>query len=202
MKIAIISGSHRKNSQSDKIANYLIKELNSKHSISTYFLSLSSNPIPFMDEDFFNPEDSNWKNIWTPISSELQSCDGVILVTPEWHGMVPAGLKNLLLLTAVKEFGHKPGLIVSVSAGISGSYPVNELRTSGYKNTRLCFIPEHIIVRDCTHVLNFEAPENPADEAIRARITYALNILSEYTKALKNVRESNKIDHKTFPNGM
>lgn len=202
MKIAIISGSHRKNSQSDKIANYLIKELNSKHSISTYFLSLSSNPIPFMDEDFFNPEDSNWKNIWTPISSELQSCDGVILVTPEWHGMVPAGLKNLLLLTSVKEFGHKPGLIVSVSAGISGSYPVNELRTSGYKNTRLCFIPEHIIVRDCTHVLNFEAPENPADEAIRARITYALNILSEYTKALKNVRESNKIDHKTFPNGM
>ena len=155
-----------------------------------------------VDEDFFNPEDSNWKNIWTPISSELQSCDGVILVTPEWHGMVPAGLKNLLLLTSVKEFGHKPGLIVSVSAGISGSYPVNELRTSGYKNTRLCFIPEHIIVRDCTHVLNFEAPENPADEAIRARITYALNILSEYTKALKNVRESNKIDHKTFPNGM
>ena len=202
MKLAIISGSHRKNSQSEKISKYLIKELNLKFSVSAYLLSLSENPIPLMDEDFFNPEDLNWKKVWQPISSELQSCDGVIIISPEWHGMVPAGLKNLLLLSSVKEFGHKPGLIVSVSAGISGSYPVNELRTSGFKNSRLCYIPEHIIIRDCTHVLNFEAPENPADEAIRNRISYTLNILIEYSKALKLVRESDKIDHKTFPNGM
>ncbi|KAB8037822.1 NADPH-dependent oxidoreductase [Silvanigrella paludirubra] len=202
MKLAIISGSHRKNSQSEKISKYLIKELSLKFSVSTYLLSLSENPIPLMDEDFFNPEDPNWKKVWQPISSELQSCDGIIIISPEWHGMVPAGLKNLLLLSSAKEFGHKPGLIVSVSAGISGSYPVNELRTSGFKNSRLCYIPEHLIIRDCTHVLNFEAPENPADESIRSRITYALNILLEYSKALKLVRESDKIDHKTFPNGM
>ena len=202
MKIAVISGSHRKNSQSNKISQYIIKELNSKLSISTHLISLSENPIPLMDEGFFNPEDVKWKQIWKPISDELQSSDGIIIVSPEWHGMVPAGLKNLLLLCSVKEFAHKPGLIVSVSAGVSGAYPINELRTSGYKNSRICYIPEHIIVRDCAHVLNHDVPESPADEMIRSRISYALNILAEYSKALKSVRESGKLDHKTFPNGM
>ncbi len=202
MKIAIISGSHRKNSQSEKVSRYISKELNSKLSISTYLLTLAENPVPLMDENFFNPDDEKWKKVWKPISDELQSSDAIIVVSPEWHGMVPAGLKNLLLLCSVKEFGHKPGLIVSVSIGAGGAYPVNELRTSGYKNSRICYIPEHIIVRDCGHVLNNDVPESPADEMIRNRTLYALNILVEYSKALNSVRESGKIDHKTFPNGM
>ena len=202
MKISIISGSHRKNSQSEKISRYLANELNTKHSISTHLLLLAENPIPLLDENFFNPEDVKWQNIWKPISEEFQSSDAIIFVVPEWHGMVPAGLKNILLLGSPKEFGHKPALIVSVSAGMSGSYPVVELRSSGYKNSRICYIPEHIIVRDCTHVLNQQTPENPSDEMLRSRITYALNILTEYAGALKSVRASNKIDHKSFPNGM
>jgi NAD(P)H-dependent FMN reductase len=202
MKISVISGSHRKNSQSEKISRYIVKELDSKLSVSTYLVTLAENPVPLMDEGFFNPEDEKWKKVWKPISEELQSSDGIIVVSPEWHGMVPAGLKNFLLLCSVKEFAHKPGLIVSVSAGVGGSYPVNELRTSGYKNSRLCYIPEHIIVRDCTHVLNHDVHESQADEMIRTRILYTLNILAEYSKALKSVRESGKLDHKTFPNGM
>lgn len=202
MKISVISGSHRKNSQSEKVSRYLIKELSSKLSISTYLLPLAENPLPLMDEGFFNPEDEKWKQIWKPISEELQSSDGIIVVSPEWHGMVPAGLKNLLLLCSVKEFAHKPGLIVSVSAGTGGAYPVNELRISGYKNSRLCYIPEHIIVRNCTHVLNQDTPESQEDGVLRNRISYTLNILAEYSKALKSVRENAKLDHKTFPNGM
>ncbi|APJ04363.1 NADPH-dependent FMN reductase [Silvanigrella aquatica] len=202
MKISIISGSHRKNSQSEKISRYLMNELTKKLAVTTHLVTLNENPIPLMDEEFFNLESQKWNKVWNPIATELQSADGIIVVTPEWHGMVPAGLKNLLLLTSAKEVGHKPGLIVSVSAGGSGAYPINELRTSGYKNSRICYIPEHLIIRDCTHVLNNDAPESPADEAIRQRITYTLNILIEYAKALKSVRESGKIDYKTFPNGM
>ena len=40
---------------------------------------------------------------------------------------------------------HKPGLIVTVSAGLGGSYPVTELRISSHKNTRLCYIPDHVL---------------------------------------------------------
>ncbi len=50
-------------------------------------------------------------------------------------------------------------LIVAVSSGAGGAYPVAELRMSSYKNSRICYIPEQIIIRDVENVLN-EAGEN------------------------------------------
>jgi hypothetical protein len=90
-----------------------------------------------------------------------------------------------------------------VSASRGGAYPVSELRASGYKNTQICYIPEHIIVRNAKQVLN-PNPENPLDEDIylRKRIPYALNLLYSYTDALAQVRNSGIPDYKAFGNGM
>jgi hypothetical protein len=39
-------------------------------------------------------------------------------------------------------------LIIAVSGGAGGgAYPVAELRMSSYKNSRICYLPEHLIVR-------------------------------------------------------
>jgi len=45
------------------------------------------------------------------------------------------------------ELGHKPALIVAVSSGDGGAYPVSELRMSSYKNNRLCYIPEQVALK-------------------------------------------------------
>jgi hypothetical protein len=96
-------------------------------------------------------------------------------------------------------------LIVTVSASRGGSYPVAELRMSGYKNNRIAWIPEHVIVQ---HVgSNLNAPDGTAelakeDALIRQRLHYALRLLEEYGKALRQVRASGVIDHKTFKSGM
>lgn len=203
MKISLIAGSHRKNSESNKVAKYMEAVLQKNHSVSTFLFSLSSNPLPLFDEDFYAPENEKWAKSWAPIATEFQSSDAFVIVTPEWHGMVPAGLKNLFLLATPKEFGHKPALITSVSSGTGGgAYPVNELRTSSYKNNRICYLPEHIIIRDCANLLNTEIPANPIDEAVRNRINFTTNLLVEYAKALRNVRESKVIDYKSFAFGM
>jgi NAD(P)H-dependent FMN reductase len=200
MKIGIISGSHRKNSESDRIANFInskIKEL----SLETYFCSLASNPLPLWDESVWAGS-QEWKSLWSPISLELKSCDGFVIVSPEWSGMVPAGLKNFFLLCGGDDLAHKPGMIVSVSSGIGGSYPVAELRTSSYKNTRLCYIPDHIIIRNCTSMLNETVATEDRDKSLRDRIDYSLKVLIEYAKALSVVRKSGCIDLKTYPHGM
>lgn len=204
MKIAIISGSHRKNSQSEKVSLFIIerfKKLFPQH-METELINLSQNPIPLFDDDFFDKENEHWKSIWTPYLETLKSCDGVVVVSPEWSGMVPPGLKNFLLLASGAALAHKPGLIVTVSASINGAYPVNELRTSGYKNTHLCYIPEHVIVRHAEQVLNGETPSDTHDEELRSRLDYSIKVLAEYTKALALVRDSGVIDHKHFPWGM
>ena len=73
-------------------------------------------------------------------------------MTPEWNGMATPAIKNFFLYFSSSVLFHKPALIVTVSAGHGGAYPVIELRSSGYKNTKLCYIPEHVIIREAANV--------------------------------------------------
>ena len=166
-----------------------------------YLLSLADNPLPLWDEGLWSG-DAKWKETWGPISAQLKSSDGFVVVSPEWSGMVPAGLKNVFLLCGGDVLAHKPGLIVTVSSGIGGSYPVNELRTSSYKNSRICYLPDHVIVRNVGEMLRGERPGNEHDESLRNRITYSLRLLLEYAKALRLVRDSGVVDLKSYPYGM
>ncbi|MCP3868999.1 MAG: NAD(P)H-dependent oxidoreductase [Gammaproteobacteria bacterium] len=204
MKTAIISGSHRNPSQSMKVADYIktvIQERNPEDEVE--ILSLAGNPLPLWDQGVWEG-DPEWMDYLTPLRALLQSCDALVVVSPEWHGQVPAGLKNLFLLCSPREVGHKPALIVTVSAGDGGAYPVAELRMSSYKNNRLCYIPEQIIVRNAEQVLNSEAADNDpkSDQYLRDRIGWVLGILREYGIALRQVRASGMTDTDTFRNGM
>jgi NAD(P)H-dependent FMN reductase len=200
MKVAIVSGSHRAESQSDRVARFIAQEVHIAEGVADS-ISLSNNPLPLWDEGMWSG-DPKWIAAWRPISERLKACDALVLISPEWAGMVPPGLKNFLLLCSPAEVGHKPALIVSVSSGIGGSYPVAELRVSSFKNNRLVYIPEHVIVRNVEEVLHGDVPAGERDQATRARLRYGISILREYARALKSVRASGAIDHKNFPFGM
>jgi hypothetical protein len=117
--------------------------------------------------------------------------------------MVPSGLKNFFLMWGKGELAHKPALIVAVSAGDGGAYPVAELRMSSYKNNRLCYIPEQLIVRHVESVLNDGGENNPeADAYFRDRSLFALRLLREYALALRAVRDSGLAIDDRFKNGM
>jgi len=191
MELTIIVGSHRQASQSSKVGDYISKRIESLELFKEVnILNLAETDIPFWDEGVWKGEEK-WKEIWSPIESKLSKSDAFIIITPEWGGMVPSKLKNLLLLASSNAMGNKPALIVSVSAGLAGSYPVNELRTSGYKNTKICYIPEHIIVRKVEESLNSEPNLNSEhDTYIRSRIDYALKLLGIYSENFKGIRNT------------
>ncbi len=203
MKIAIISGSHRQNSQSIKVAKHIEKSLLSNtFSDETYLFSLAGNPLPLWDEGIWNG-DEKWKVILEPISKELSESDGFVIIAPEYHGQVPAALKNFFLMWK-HELSHKPALIVGVSSADGGSYPVAELRMSSYKNNKLCYMPEHLIIRNVESVLNENTDANniEADAYFKERIDWTLAQLKEYAIALKQVRKSGVTQTDKFGNGM
>jgi len=204
MKISIIAGTHRKESESRRVADYLAAELKKLDaSIQTYTLDLGKTPLPLWDEGRWGKEtDVDWKAVWGPVSEELKSSDGVIVISAEYAGMVPAALKNFFLLVDGGELSHKPGLIAGVSSSRGGSYPVAELRMSSYKNLQLNWIPEHLIFRDAPKMLHGDEPASDDDKYIRNRSVYALKILLEYAKALASVRNSGVVDRKAYPFGM
>ncbi|MHB8861528.1 MAG: hypothetical protein ACYC6N_03925 [Pirellulaceae bacterium] len=111
-------------------------------------------------------------------------------------------MKNFSLLCGADVLAHKSGLLVTVSAGAGGSYPVTELRISSYKNTRLCYVPDHVIVRNVGQMLRGDQAADEHDAALRGRITYSLRVLVEYAKALQLVREIGVIDLNAFPYGL
>ena len=204
MKIMLISGSHRMNSQSEKVAHYMAQSLlDNGQATATEVFSLAGNPLPLWDEGIWN-SDAAWQALLNPLSEKLAASDGFVILSPEWHGQVPAGLKNFFLLWGAGELAHKPALIVSISSSDGGAYPVAELRMSSYKNNRICYLPEHLIIRNVESVLNADASKNnpETDRYFRERIVYAGGILSAYANVLKGVRESGITHSDVFRFGM
>lgn len=202
MKIGIISGSHRSPSQSEKVANYLNKCL-VEAGVETWIYLLANNPLPLWDQSIWEGNKA-WSERLKPLQKDLSECDGFIVITPEWHGQVPSGLKNFFLLFSQAELGHKPALIASVSSSDGGAYPIAELRMSSYKNNRICYIPEHLILRKVEKILNENPDDNDEslDAYYRERINWTLEILKAYTTALKPMRDSTQTSHDKFSFGM
>ena len=203
MKIGIITGSHRRDSQSAKVGRFLSAQLDTKDGVASWMLDLGKTPLPLWDEDLWN-QGPQWSGI-PDLKAILDDCDGFVFVAPEWHGMVPAALKNFFLLwAATGELSHKPALPCAVSAGDGGAYVISELRMSSYKNNRLCWIPEQLIARDVNAICNEDNTQNDSErhDAFAERSRYALDLLLAYAAALSSVRDSGLIDHDTFMNGM
>lgn len=202
MRITIISGSHRNHSQSEKVAGFVRSTLqDAGHEAD--ILSLAANPLPLWDEGIWSG-DEKWQQLLTPISKQLAASDGFVVISPEWHGQVPSGLKNFFLMWGEGELAHKPALIIAVSSSDGGANPVAELRMSSYKNNRICYIPEQIIVRKVETVLNDDSEKNDArsDDYYRRRISWTLELLVQYAEALAGVRAQGDTMRKDFPNGM
>lgn len=202
MQIGIIVGSHRKDSQSAKVGRSIAAALERRSGVDTWTLDLGKTPLPLWDETLWS-QGEQWSEL-PALKAQLDSSDAFVMIAPEWHGMVPAALKNFLLLwPASGELSHKPALPCAVSAADGGAYVIAELRMSSYKNNRLCWLPENLIARQVKAICN----ENEAlnDETLHAefaaRSEYALNLLIAYADALRDVRALGIIDHETFMNG-
>ena len=116
--------------------------------------------------------------------------------------MAPAALKNFFLFCNKEEVGHKPALLISVSAGLGGSYPIVELRSSSYKNNRICYLPEHLIIRHANDYFNTEVAQSEMDQILRTRMEQAIELLILYGRSFCEIRQQITFDFRKFANGM
>lgn len=193
MNITIISGSTRNNSQSRRVSDYLSLRL-TKFGIENTVLDLNEKRLPLYDDT----EEGPWQILWNEISSLLSQSDGFVFVSPEWDGMFSVGIHNMFHYVG-KEMADKPVLTVGVSSGRGGRYPLQQMRTMGYKNKRFVIIPENLYF---DHIEESLVDGAFTDSRTADRTDYALKVLVEYAKALLLVRTSGVIDYEKFPNGL
>ncbi len=204
MNLVIINGSHRKKSESKKISREL-KDISSQVGFSsTLILDLHDKLDILWDENFWvsGSEQSERRKGIEPV---LKDADAFILVSPEYGGMASPIMKNFLLTCSPAETGHKPAVLVGVSAGQGGTYPISEIRSYGFKNNFLCFLPANIIVRESGGLFkpggNRREPALEKEERLVNYSEYVLNLLFAYSRALKEVRSSGVINFEDYPYG-
>ena len=199
MYISIISASHRQKSQSKKVSDTLQLQLKKMDpSLNLFSLDLALSDLPL-----WSPEkklgEGRLVETWKNISNNFKKSDGFIFVVPEYGGMATPNSKNLFLLCGEGELAHKPSLIVSVSSGNGGSYPIADLRSFSYKNTHIMWIPENIIIRNVEEY-NPGSHGEAIPEWLDNRINYTLKLLLAYSLNMKPLRDI--INRKDFGNGM
>ncbi|WP_157730001.1 NADPH-dependent FMN reductase [Bacterioplanes sanyensis] len=191
-QICIISASQRAESNSRRISDLLNQRyLDGNASL----IDLHEQPLPLWDGAQADDE------FVSSARAKANAADGFVFVVPEWHGMAPAALKNLLLWLGKEELAHKPVLLVAVSGSVGGAFVIAELRSSGYKNSRLLFLPEHLILRDANDLWSGQSGRD-SDEYLDKRSRYAVDQLLTYAGALAPLREQLTAGLADFGNGM
>ncbi|HFQ15855.1 MAG TPA: NADPH-dependent oxidoreductase [Rhodobacteraceae bacterium] len=198
--IFILCGSHRVRSQSARMGRHIAALLEAAGAVPDLF-DLGKTPLPLWREDFWDSPRSGWED-WDAVAARLRAADGLVIVCPEYHGMVPAGVKNFFLLASARELADKPALIVTVSAATGGAYPNAELRMASAKNNRLCYMPDAVILRDVEKL--FLDSDNPteADRYLEGRLRHDLELLKLYAEAFRQIRAAGARDLEAYPFGM
>lgn len=195
MNITVISGSTRDNSASYKTSLYLQQQLlglDDSNDVGIFDLSTAN--LPMWEESL------DLSTLSEP-QSQLEAADAFIFVIPEWHGMVPPALKNIFFLfTGV--FRHKPAYIVTVSAGSGGRYPIQEMRSTVYKNTYLNFLPVNTVIDRVNSIIDEKGGYIGEKQFVANRVDEGLRLLLEYSKAFQTIRKSDIVLEKRFPNGV
>lgn len=202
MRIHAVIGSHRKISNSQKVYSYIAHYMAEHHRNATLScLNMSTCDLPFWSEEAWDNH-SALSAQWSTYSEEFKAADGLIFIVPEWAGVAPSALKNLFFYLNKREMSHKPALLIGVSSGTGGAYPLAELRISSHKNTGVVYIPDQVVLRQVDGLLNsYGSAESEADRIVQERMHYSLQMLMAYTKALKIMREETVFNYKDFPFG-
>lgn len=115
--ISIISSSIRTERKSHNVALYFQHYLNENRLATVEILDLASYNFPIFEERLQNQP--NPSMVALEFKNKIISSDGIIIVTPEYNGSIPASLKNVIDLL-YEEWHRKPIAFSTVSAGDFG----------------------------------------------------------------------------------
>lgn len=158
-KIGIVSSSVRTGRKSHHVALYFRNYIREHALAETDLIDLNVYNFPLFDERLrfqTNPSPDA-----VQFSERIRSCTGIVIVSPEYNGGIPASLKNAIDLL-YEEWRKKPVAIVTASSGpFGGSQVLISLQFSLWKIGALT-VPALFPVADVEH--SFDEKGRPADK--------------------------------------
>ncbi len=174
MNILVINGSMPKGGRTELLTHYIAR----KYGFD--FLHLYEAEIPFL-----TGESEQWQlPAVTSFKEKIRQADGIILISPEYHGGMTGALKNALDFLTSDDLEYKPvALTATAGGGKGGINCLNNMRTvmrGFYANV----IPRQIVLDpDC-----FNYDDGSLWEEAQERVQKMVDVLQLYVKPYKEMK--------------
>lgn len=176
MKILILSGTNRPNSNTRNVVSH-IDAIYRAIGQPTEILDLADLPSEIFSPDSYAEKPASF----APFSEAVLNCDGLHVVTPEYNGGIPGILKYFIdMLKFPESFERRPVCFTGVAAGMWGALrPVEQLQAIfGYRNAHV--FPERVFLPGINDLLSAEG--RLADEEALKRLRHQAEGFVEYVK--------------------
>lgn len=178
VRIVGIAGSLRAGSYSQQALNIAAERVRALGA-DVEVLDLRSLRLPFCDGSDEYPDYPDVEQLRQAV---LQA-DGLILVTPEYHGSISGVLKNALDLMGFEHFAGKVTGVISVLGGQSNSNALNDMRTI-LRWIHAWTIPEQVAIGQAWKA--FDEQGNLVDEGLSKRLDAFAQSLVTNTHKLRS----------------
>ncbi len=179
VKIVGISGSLRPDSYSQLSLNWAAQRVQALGA-EVEIIDLRQMQLPFCNGGSEYPEYPDVNRLQTTVAQ----ADGLILVTPEYHGSVSGVLKNALDLMSFEQMSGKIAGLVSVLGGQPNSNALNDLRLI-MRWVHAWVIPEQIAIGQAWKA--FSPDGKLLDEKLSQRFDQFAQSLVENTRKLRGI---------------
>jgi FMN reductase len=179
VKIVGIAGSLRPDSYSQIALNVAAKKV-SDLGAEVEILDLRQMQLPFCDGGTEYPNYPDVKRL----QDAVNSADGLILVSPEYHGSISGVLKNTLDLMSFDQLSGKVAGFISILGGQVNSNALNDLRVI-LRWVHAWAIPEQVAIGQAWQV--FTPDGKISDEKLSKRLDQFALSLVENTRKIRGV---------------
>ena len=142
MKVVVISGSPRKNANTQLMMKYVFEYTKEKN-LDTKFINLSEDGFEYY-RGFLNEVDYNEKTLQA--ARDITEADVWLIGTPIYNSMFSAALKNLFEFVNYKETGGKTAGLAILASGMIGFTDVQTLLTQLMSYFRVITNPTPVFV--------------------------------------------------------
>lgn len=186
--VQVILGSTRPNREGEKVARWVVNQLEKREDIDVELLDLRDwnlghfdQPAPIMalNGNYTNETAKKWV-------AKIDLADAYIMVTPEYNHGYPAVLKDAIDI-AYDEWNYKPVAFVSYSGGqFGGVRAVEQLR-------QVVIETKSAPMRDAVHIGSvwgaFEEDGSPKDTKLNDGLKHVVDELVKWSGALQVLRK-------------
>ncbi|HKP32675.1 MAG TPA: NAD(P)H-dependent oxidoreductase [Chitinophagaceae bacterium] len=182
LKVAILLGSVRIGRQSHKIAYYIEEQLQ-QTGFDTVMIDLAEHPLPMMAEN--EEENEVAVSDVSFVGNALKESDGIILVTPEYHGSFTGVLKNALDFFW-REFARKPMGVITTGSGKMGGINASTQLQHVILSLGAYAVPTKLLVSEIQHA--FDEKGKPREDVAKfskrflEEFTWLLNAIARYKR--------------------